>query len=111
MKSINDFRSETVEIEIKCPTGVDAEKLVDALYAFTDCEVTIASRITVIRDNRPVEMTVSDVLRYNTEQLVAILKKELPLVVGVLADLSGNPEQPLPKLRQRKFVEIETNIR
>jgi type VI secretion system protein ImpB len=37
----------------------------------------------------------------------AILKKELPLVVGVLADLSGNPEQPLPKLRQRKFVEID----
>jgi type VI secretion system protein ImpB len=37
----------------------------------------------------------------------AILKKELPLVVGVLADLSGNPEQPLPKLRDRKFVEID----
>ena len=39
VKSINDFTSENVEIEIKCPAGVDAEKLVDALYAFTDCEV------------------------------------------------------------------------
>src|SRR5438093_13634151 len=39
VKSINDFTSENVEIEIKCPSGVDAEKLMDALYAFTDCEV------------------------------------------------------------------------
>src|SRR4051794_40135663 len=66
VKSCNDFTSEDVEIEVKAPSGVSAEKLVDALYAFTDCEVTIASRITLIRDNRPVEMTVSDVLRANT---------------------------------------------
>jgi type VI secretion system protein ImpB len=46
-------------------------------------------------------------ITYDVEIGGAILKKELPLVVGVLADLSGNPEQPLPKLRQRKFVEID----
>src|SRR5437762_11072065 len=63
VKSVNDFTSEEVEIEIKCPPGVDAEKLVDALYAFTDCEVSIASRLVVIKDNRPVELTVSEVLR------------------------------------------------
>src|ERR1700733_10042467 len=79
VKSINDFTSENVEIEIKCPAGVDAEKLIDALYAFTDCEVSIASRIVVIKDNRPVELTVSEILRENTEQLVAILKRELEL--------------------------------
>jgi topoisomerase-4 subunit A len=79
VKSINDFTSEDVEIEIKCPTGVDAEKLVDALYAFTDCEVSISSRIIVIKDNRPVELTVSEVLRENTDQLVRILRRELEL--------------------------------
>src|SRR5450432_1391482 len=79
VKSINDFTSETVEIEIKCPAGVDAEKLVDALYAFTDCETTIASRIVVIKENRPVELTVSEILRENTDQLVRILKRELEL--------------------------------
>ena len=79
VKSINDFTSETVEIEIKCPAGVDAEKLIDALYAFTDCETTIASRIVVIKNNRPVELTVSEVLRENTDQVVAILKRELEL--------------------------------
>ena len=86
VKSINDFTSENVEIEIKCPAGVDAEKLVDALYAFTDCETTIASRIVVIKNNRPVELTVSEILRENTEQLVAILKRELELREKQLLD-------------------------
>jgi topoisomerase-4 subunit A len=79
VKSINDFTSEDVEIEIRCHAGVDAEKLIDALYAFTDCEVSIASRIVVIKNNRPVELTVSEILRENTDQLVAILKRELEL--------------------------------
>jgi topoisomerase-4 subunit A len=79
VKSVNDFTSEEVEIEVKAPSGVSAEQLVDALYAFTDCEVTIASRITVIKNNRPVELTVSEVLRENTEQLVQTLKRELEL--------------------------------
>lgn len=86
VKSINDFTSENVEIEIKCPAGVDAEKMVDALYAFTDCEVSIASRIVVIKDNRPVELTVSEVLRENTEQLVDTLKRELQLKEKKLQD-------------------------
>jgi topoisomerase-4 subunit A len=86
VKSINDFTSEDVEIEIRCPQGVDAEKLVDALYAFTDCEVSISSRIIVIRNNRPVELTVSEVLRANTDQLVDLLKRELELKLKKLED-------------------------
>jgi topoisomerase IV subunit A len=86
VKSVNDYTSEEVEIEVKAPSGVSADQLVDALYAFTDCEVTISSRIIVIRDNRPVEMTVSDVLRANTEQLVEIIKRELELKESKLQD-------------------------
>src|SRR5215468_1590025 len=86
VKSVNDFTAEEVEIEVKAPNGVSAEQLVDALYAFTDCEVTIASRIVVIRNNRPVEMTVSEVLRENTSQLVEILKRELQLRESRLQD-------------------------
>src|SRR4051812_18342949 len=86
VKSVNDFTSEEVEIEVKCHSGVDAEKLVDALYAFTDCEVTIASRIVVIKNNRPVELTVSEVLRENTAQLVELLKRELELKLKQLED-------------------------
>ena len=86
VKSINDFTSETAEIEIKCPSGVEAEKMEDALHAFTDCEVTIASRIIVIKNNRPVELTVSEVLRENTAQLVAVLQRELELRERQLVD-------------------------
>ncbi|MBI5801898.1 MAG: DNA topoisomerase IV subunit A, partial [Verrucomicrobia bacterium] len=79
VKAINDFTSEEVEIEIKAPAGVSAQQLIDALFAFTSCEVTISSRITVIKDNRPVELTVSEVLRENTVQLVRLLEQELVL--------------------------------
>jgi topoisomerase-4 subunit A len=86
VKSINDFTSEDVEIEIKAPSGVSAEKLIDALYAFTDCETSISSRITVIKQNRPVELTVSEVLKENTDQLVQLLKLELELKQRKLED-------------------------
>jgi topoisomerase-4 subunit A len=79
VRSVNDFTAEDAEIEIKAPAGVSADQLIDALYAFTDCETTIASRIIVIKNNRPVEMTVSEVLRENTAQLVDTLKRELEL--------------------------------
>jgi topoisomerase-4 subunit A len=86
IKSINDFTSEEVEIEVKAASGVSAEQLTDALYAFTACETTIASRIVVIRDNRPVELTVSEVLEANTAQLVDILRRELELKQRKLED-------------------------
>jgi topoisomerase-4 subunit A len=86
IKSVNDFTAEEVEIEIKAPSGVSADQLVDALYAFTACEVTISSRIIVIKNNRPVEMTVSEVLRENTAQLVETLKRELQLKETKLQD-------------------------
>jgi topoisomerase-4 subunit A len=86
VKSLNDFTAAEVEIEIKCPAGVEAEKMMDALYAFTECEVSVPSRIVVIRDRRPVELTVSEVLRANTDQLVAVLQRELQLKEQQLQD-------------------------
>ncbi len=86
IKAINDFTSEDVEIEIKAPSGVSAQQLTDALYAFTDCEVSITSRIIVIKNNRPVELTVSEVLRENTDQLVRLLQQELELKKQQLED-------------------------
>jgi topoisomerase-4 subunit A len=86
IRSINDYTAEEVEVEIKCPSGVSAEQLVDALYAFTGCEVAITSRVVVIQDNRPVEVTVSEVLRENTARLVQVLKRELELQERKLQD-------------------------
>lgn len=79
VRSINDFTAEKIEIEIKSPPGLHAEKLVPALYAFTGCETSVSSRLIVIRDNRPVEMSVSEVLKFNTQQLVDLLRRELEL--------------------------------
>lgn len=79
VRAINDFTAEKVEIAVEVPKGVDPRQLVDALYAFTQCEQSITSRIVVIRENRPVEMTVSEVLRANTEQLVHLLRRELEI--------------------------------
>lgn len=79
VRAIHDFTSEKVEIAVEVPKGVEARQLVDALYAFTQCEQSISSRIVVIRDSRPVEMTVPEVLRANTEQLVTLLRRELEL--------------------------------
>jgi len=77
VKSINDFTAEQVEIEIQLPPEQDPDRAVEALYAFTQCQTQISSRIVVIRDDRPAEMDVSGILRYNTSRLVEILRREL----------------------------------
>ncbi|MFT4589812.1 MAG: topoisomerase-4 subunit A [Candidatus Binatia bacterium] len=79
IRSMNDFTSEKIEVEIKLPAGVDPEQTIQALYAFSDCETSLSSRLIVIQNQRPVEMTVSQVLKFNTRKLVADLKAELEL--------------------------------
>jgi topoisomerase-4 subunit A len=77
--SIHDYTAEFVEIEVTFQRGVNVDKGITALYAYTDCEVSISPNLIVIRDNRPYTMTVSEVLQANTEKLVRDLKKELEL--------------------------------
>ena len=77
IRSIDDFTAEKVEIRIELRPGQDRHKAVHALYAFTQCEMTLSSRIVVIHKNRPVEMDVDAVLRHNTRQLVTTLRREL----------------------------------
>lgn len=79
LRSINDFTSENVEIEVRLQDDQDAARAVEALFAFTQCEVQLASRIVVIRDNRPVELDVPGVLRHNTDRLLQLLQRELKL--------------------------------
>jgi topoisomerase IV subunit A len=77
IKSINDFTAEHAEIEIQLPPEQDLDRAIETLYAFTQCQVQISSRIVVIRENKPAEMDVPAILRYNTQRLVKILKREL----------------------------------
>jgi topoisomerase-4 subunit A len=84
--TINDFTAEDVEIEIKLPRGVHTQDVVDALYAFTDCEVNVSCNLLVIRDNMPVEMTVTEVVQFHAGYLVELLTKELKLEEKQLLD-------------------------
>jgi topoisomerase-4 subunit A len=77
IKSIDDYTAGSVEIAITLGQEQDAEKMKQALFAFTSCEVLLSSRIVVIDRDRPVEMDVESVLRSNTKHLVRTLKREL----------------------------------
>ncbi len=79
IRSISDFTAGHIEIEVNLAQGESAEKTIQALYAFTSCEVALTSSVIVIRDRRPVAMTVDEILRYNTDQLVHLLQRELEL--------------------------------
>ena len=79
IESINDYTSRTVEIEIKLPRGQYAEELLDALYGFTECEVSLTSQIIVIKEGYPWETDVHEILKYNADKLVEFLKRELQI--------------------------------
>ncbi len=79
IEEINDYTASVVEIEIKLPRGQYAEDLLDALYAFTECEVSLHSQIIVIKDNLPWETDVHEILAYNANKLVHFLKWELEI--------------------------------
>lgn len=84
--TINDFTAAKVEIEIKLPRGHYAQDLVDSLYAYTDCEVTIHSQVLVIHEDLPKEFTVDECLNIHTEALKGYLKTELEIEQGRLLD-------------------------
>lgn len=86
IRQIDDFTAGKVEIELTLTQGASQEKAVQALYAFTRCESAVSSRLICLRKNRPVEMTVDEVLRENTRQLLEILEAELELKKNRLLD-------------------------
>ena len=79
LSSIDDFTAESVEIELKASRGMDAEKLLKLLYAFTQCQVSISVNLLLIQANQPAQLTVSEVLRHSTLRLKDLLKQELLL--------------------------------
>ncbi len=86
VRAINDFTSEKVEIELVLTPGTKPEQAIKALYAFTNCETAVTGRVVVIRKNRPVDSTVTEILRENTAQLKEVLRLELELKKKNLLD-------------------------
>lgn len=84
--SIHDLTAEEVCIEIVPQRGYDPQRAIQALYKYTDCSMSLSLNMMVIRDNKPVRMTVSDVLRRNTEKLLHYLRAELNIEIGKYLD-------------------------
>ena len=84
IKKIDDMTTDKVEIIIHLPADVSPDKTIDALYAFTECETKIAPNACVIRENKPVFLTVDEILEYDTYHTRDILKAELEVKLGEL---------------------------
>ena len=83
---VDDLTAETADIQVTCPVGTDMEATRDALYAFTDCEVSISPNACVIHDSKPQFIGVSEILRRCTEHTKHLLKLELEIYLKELHD-------------------------
>lgn len=79
IKKVDDNTAKEVEILVHLAPGVSSDKTIDALYAFTDCEINISPNCCVIRDDKPHFLTVSDVLRHSTDRTLGLLRRELEI--------------------------------
>ncbi len=78
-RKVDDNTAAEVEIQVHLSPGVSSDKTIDALYAFSDCEINISPNCCVIEDNKPQFLTVSDVLRHSTDRTMGLLRKELEI--------------------------------
>ena len=85
-RKVEDLTAANVEILVHLAPGVSSDKTIDALYAFTDCEINISPNCCVIQDNKPQFLTVSDVLRHSAEQTKHLIRRELEIRRGELLE-------------------------
>ena len=78
-RKVEDLTAAEVEIQVHLAPGVSSDKTIDALYAFTDCEVSLSPNCCVIENNKPCFLTVSDVLRNSADRTMGLLRTELEI--------------------------------
>lgn len=78
-KKVDDNTAAEVEIQVHLAPGVSSDKTIDALYAFSDCEINVSPNCCVIEDDKPCFLTISDVLRHNVDSTMGLLRKELEI--------------------------------
>jgi topoisomerase-4 subunit A len=111
VKQVIDNTAKDVEIQVNLQAGISPEIAIDALYAFTDCEVSISPNACVIVADKPMFMKVNDILKYNTDQTVKLLKQELNIRKGELMEkilFSSLEKIFIEKRIYRTIEEIET---
>ena len=85
-KKVEDNTAANVEILVHLAPGVSSDKTIDALYAFSDCEINLSPNCCVIQDNKPCFLSVGDVLRYSVDTTMGLLRKELMIRRGELLE-------------------------
>ena len=78
-RHVEDLTAAKVEIQIQLAPGVSSDKTLDALYAFSDCEINISPNCCVIEDNKPKFLTISDVLRHSADRTKDLIRQELEI--------------------------------
>lgn len=86
IKKIDDNTASEVEIVVYLPQGVSPDQTIDALYAFTSCQISFSPQTCVIVDNKPVFMTASEILRHSTMRTKDLLRQELEIQLAELED-------------------------
>lgn len=108
IEAINDYTASQVEIEIKLPRGQYAEELIDALYLYTECQVSLSSQVVVIKDNYPWETDVKEILKFHVTKLQDYLKRELEIQHGRLHEKVFNKTLEQIFIENRIYKSIET---
>ncbi len=108
---IEDCTAENVEIRVLLPPGIDGDQTLQALYAFTDCEVSISPNACVIQDNKPRFLGVSEILRHSAKQTRELIGQELEIRLGELEEkwhFSSLEKIFIEKRIYRRIEECET---
>ncbi len=105
--SIDDFTSKDVEIHLKLKPNTNTDKAIKSLYAFTQCEHSVSCSMIVIRDFRPCEMSVSEVVKFNAERLIDILNRELLLAKSKFEELINTKTLVQIFIENRIYKDIE----
>ena len=111
ISKIEDNTSDKVEIQIYLPPGVDAEQTIQALYAFSDCEISLSPNSCVIEDNKPKFLTVTEILERSAKRARNLLKMELEIRLAELDEkwhFSSLEKIFIEKRIYRRIEECET---
>ena len=108
VRKLHDLTSDTVRIELELQAGENPDKVMTALYAFTNCEKSLSSRPIVLDNGRPKQMSVSEILRRNVERLIALTKKEQEIRLGELDELFHARTLDRIFIEERIYKRIET---
>lgn len=107
VRKIHDLTSQTVQIELELATGATQEKVKSALYAFTTCEKSIASRPIVLDAGRPRAMSVTQILQKNVDRLMSLTKREQEIRLAELDKLFHDRTLDRIFIEERLYKRIE----